>query len=468
MSDARTLDPALDPHNAVGITRRASTGTYPAAHRRPPALLTDATWYGTLAAVRDLGAHGVPVTLASDRFLAPARWSRYVSRTVRCPPVADARRFLEWLHVFSAYHPGHVYYPTSDDTAWLTCSHRTSLEPYLRLYLPPLGALAQLLDKWRLAQTARAAGVASPATWCPRDEAEVERLTRELAFPLIVKPRMQVLSDGSKGVLVLRREDLVGAWRSQWRSNRMDAEVSRHVPDAGLPLLQAYHSSAKHIYTIDGFVGESGDAFVTRGCTKLLQLPRGSGPGIAFEAAPVDPAVGAGLQRLFQNIGFAGVFDAEFIVEGGRPLLIDVNPRFYNHMAFEIDRGMPLPWMAYLAALGDDKALRDAVRAAQPGATESRRVYADRRSLRLLLVFQRLSGAMSRGEVRSWERWMAKNAGDMTDPASAKGDAMTEFADSLFIAQRLLQHPRSSLRNLLRTGSHAAPSEAGTEVPSKK
>jgi len=36
-----------------------------------PALLADATWYGTLAAARDLGAHGVPVTLASDALSRP-------------------------------------------------------------------------------------------------------------------------------------------------------------------------------------------------------------------------------------------------------------------------------------------------------------------------------------------------------------------------------------------------------------
>ena len=78
---------------------------------------------------------------------------------------------------------------------------------------------------------------------------------------------------------------------------------------------------------------------------------------------PAD--VEAGLVRLFRAVGFHGVFDAEFIEDGGRHLLIDVNPRFYNHMAFEVDRGLPLPWLAYLGAVGDGEGLRAAVASAR-------------------------------------------------------------------------------------------------------
>ena len=78
----------------------------------------DATWYGTLAAARDLGAHGVTVTLASDIWVAPERWSRHVARTISCPSSKDPARFLAWLPHFGAARPGHVLYPTSDEVAW--------------------------------------------------------------------------------------------------------------------------------------------------------------------------------------------------------------------------------------------------------------------------------------------------------------------------------------------------------------
>src|SRR5690242_812950 len=56
----------------------------------PPFLLTMPAYGGTLAAARCLGERGVSVTMAGDTLLAPARWSRYVTRWETCPPVLDA------------------------------------------------------------------------------------------------------------------------------------------------------------------------------------------------------------------------------------------------------------------------------------------------------------------------------------------------------------------------------------------
>ena len=59
------------------------------------------------------------------------------------------------------------------------------------------------------------------------------------------------------------------------------------------------------------------------------------------------------------------MFDVEFAIDGDQKLLIDFNPRFYNHMAFEVQRGLPLPWLAYLAATGQTEALEAAGAAAR-------------------------------------------------------------------------------------------------------
>jgi predicted ATP-grasp superfamily ATP-dependent carboligase len=429
----------------------AVSGRMPVARGLPPVLLTDAAWYGTLAAARDLGAHGVPVTLASDVWLAPARWSRHVRRTVRCPAPTDADRFVDWLHAFAAREPGHVYYPTSDDAAWLVARHRASLEPALRLYLPPLEALGALLDKARLAEAARAAGVSAPRIWVPRDEGEVEVLSRELPFPLVVKPRWQVLAHGVKTTRVRRREDLVQTWRAMRDAAGRRPDLAAHVPDPGPPILQAVHDASERIYTVDGFVGAAEDAFVAIGCSKLLQVPRGSGAGVAFEPAPVEPALAEGLRRLFRGVGFVGVFDVEFLEGDGERLLIDVNPRFYNHMAFEVERGVRLPWLAYCAAAGRDADLQAELSAARAAvAVPSARVYAHRRQVQLLLALQRLAGGMSADEARGWRVWLARHRGATTDPSVAADDRGPRLADALHLAQRLLRHPRSGVRAFLR------------------
>lgn len=433
----------------------------------PPVLLADATWYGTLAAARDLGAHGIRVTLASDSWIAPARWSRHVARTVSCPSSKDATRFLGWLLRFGAEEPGYVLYPTSDEVAWLVAAHSEALSRSFRLYTPPIGSLVRLLDKARLAEDARAAGLDVPESSVPRDECEVERSGHELAFPLLVKPRAQVFGrDLGKGVHVEKPAALLPSWWAQRRQAKYDAEILDQVPDVCLPMLQSSVSSAERIYTVDGFVDETGQLFATLACVKVLQRPRGSGPGIIFVHAEMDPAIERGLRLLFQATGYYGVFDAEFIELGTRRLLIDINPRFYNHMAFEIDRGLHLPWLAYLASTGDREALNGEVEKAN-GARIPRRAYVHRLPTALLFAAQRLARALSGKDHLRWRRWISRRHGLITDPARAAGDPAPVVAEVVMEALALLRHPRSYLRGLWKapiSASKLAPPAAGIGV----
>jgi predicted ATP-grasp superfamily ATP-dependent carboligase len=414
-----------------------------------PVLLCDASWYGTLAAVWDLGGRGVPVTLAQDTLIAPARFSRFATRTVRCPSAKDPR-FVDWLLDFGARHPGHVLYPTSDEVAWHVAAHRDALARSFRLYSPPLEALVRVLDKLQLATDARAAGLDVPETACPRDEAEVAELERAWRFPVFLKPRAQVGSRGAgKGVCVSGPGDLRAAWAQARATTSYAAEVRGAIPGVDRPVIQAFHPGSERIYTVDGFVDETGALFATLACTKLLQRPRRSGAGILFERSPLDPAIVEGLRRLCRATGFHGVFDAEFVEADGRRLFIDFNPRFYNHMIFEVDRGLPLPWLAYLAACRELPALAEAV--AQAGtAAPGPSAYVHSESFSLLLAFQALAGKMPREARRAWRTWVASHRGAISDPGRRVDDHGPALGVLALELIEFLRHPRGFLRGLIR------------------
>lgn len=417
-----------------------------------PVLLCDATWYGTLAAVWDLGSRGAPVTLASDALIAPARLSRYVQRTVRCPP-SKSEAFAPWLLEFARRNPGHVLYPTSDELAWHVATHRDELAKSLKVFSPPLDALVRVLDKAQLAEHGRRAGLDVPDTWTPQDEAEVERLGRDLSYPLFVKPRAQVLAHGAgKGARASSPADLLSAWRSTRARSRYPAEVRSAIPGVERAILQACHLESERIYTVDGFIDETGEVYACLACTKLLQRPRGSGPGIIFEHSPLDPAIAEGLRRLCRSTGFYGVFDAEFVDSGGRRFFIDFNPRFYNHMIFEVERGLPLPWLAYLSGRGDREAVK-AVAAQVSSDPPGPRAYAHAYAVSLLLAFQAIAGSMPREDRRGWREWIAKHNGLVSDPVRRREDRWPEVGALGMELSGFLRHPRSYLRSLTRGGS---------------
>jgi predicted ATP-grasp superfamily ATP-dependent carboligase len=413
---------------------------------KPPVLLADATWYGTLAAARDLGRRGVPVTLACDTRTAPARWSRHVTRVVRGPSTRDHGAFAAWLRAFGARHPPHVLYPTSDDAAWVLATRREELAGRFLLYSPAPDALATLLDKHRLAEAAAAAGLDAAECWLARDEEDVARIADQVPLPLFVKPRAQLAASGGfKGTRVDRREHLLPVWHRARQAVRVPADLSGAL---AAPLILRCYPASETILTVDGFVARGGGAAML-GCHKVLQQPRRLGPGIVFEQAPVPEALACGLERLLRQVGYFGVFDAEFVRDGPRWRLIDMNPRFYNHMAFEIDRGLPLPWLAYLGALADEDGLAAALAEARRTVPRSS-AYVHHLPARLMLAVQGLAGHMSAAERRRWRARMGARRYGVTDPARAAGDWRPWAADAVFHAARLLRHPRAFLRDLAR------------------
>jgi len=417
----------------------------------PPALLVDATWYGTLAAARNLSKHGVSITLACDAFVAPARFSRHVTQTVSCPSSKNAIRLLAWLRSFGKEHPGHVLYPTSDGVAWLISAHAEELSRWYYLYSPPLESLVRLLDKARLVADARAAGLDVPETLVPENDTEVEQAGQRLGFPLFIKPRSQVFGvDLGKGVRVERASELVGVWRTQRDTAQYSDKILDLIPNLSLPLVQASCGTTERIYTVDGFVNEKGDAYATLACVKLLQRPRRSGAGIIFERAEIDPSIHDGLRRLFKRTGFYGVFDAEFIESEGRKLLIDINPRFYNHMAFEVDLGLHFPWLVYLGATGNREALRDALDQSL-AVTLGPRAYVHGIATTLMLRAQALTQAMPAEDRLRWRRWIAENNGYVTDPTRSAEDPLPALAEVVMELVSFAHHPRSYLRNLARS-----------------
>jgi hypothetical protein len=295
---------------------------------------------------------------------------------------------------------------------------------------------------------ARVAGLDVPETRVPRDEVEVERSGRELSFPIYVKPRAQMFGRGlGNGVRVDEPAALLHCWQAQRRRANYDAQVLARVPDLCSPMLQNSFSSTERIYTVDGFVDETGELYITLACVKLLQRPRGSGPGIVFEHAEIDPAVEYGLQLLFQKTGYYGVFDAEFMECGTRKFLIDINPRFYNHMAFEIDRGLHLPWLTYLASIRDRQALQAEIENAKC-ACVPHRAYVHRLPTSLLLMTQRLAGAISGEDQVRWRRRISELRGLAMDPARAVDDPAPAVLELAMEALAFVRHPRAYLHAL--------------------
>jgi D-aspartate ligase len=412
-------------------------------------LLTIGSHLGTLAAARDLGRHGIPVTLADSDPDTLTAHSRFVSRTLRCPDAAAPEAMAEWLIEFGRREPGHVLYPTTDDMCWLLDRHRDLLATHYYLYQPSPGALQELLNKRRLHAHCRELGIDQPALWTP---AEALSGPAGMRYPVLLKPQTQAgMRLHIKGMVAHDEAELRAGLQQFASTFTYRPEMVPQGPGLADVMVQAFHpEAAENIYSLAGFYAPEEDICLLRGSQKVLQQPLRIGLGLCFESRPVHPGPARQLRELMDAVGYRGAFEAEFIhLEAeGRFLLIDFNPRFYGQMGFEAARALPVARLCYHAAVGDSAGLRALADSSRGWDHGARWRFSNRWMLRLFVRTHGLAGNLTREQQRSWLAWPDGAAHD--DPLLTPDDPGPARRFRRQIWQNLLRHPRSTLRLLFR------------------
>jgi predicted ATP-grasp superfamily ATP-dependent carboligase len=330
--------------------------------------------------------------------------------------------------------PGQVLLATSDETAWMYTVNAAALSRYFHLVEPPLATMQRILDKHQFALAALAAGVRVVPSWEARSETELAALAQKLPYPILIKPRTHVNRiRNDKGVLVTSPGELLGEYPRFLARERGATASNPLMPDAPLPILQQYvRHATEGVCSVTGYIDRSGELFVTRRSTKILQRTQPAGVGLCFESLPPDQGLSDSVRRLCRELGYFGIFEVEFLYCDGAWAVIDFNPRTFNQIAMDVHRGMPLPYFACLEALGDHEALRTAVRASQePGADRVATVFCDRFTLQAMLFARVLTRRISRDELTRWRRWLRQRASHCVDVAAAPGDPLPRIVHVL-------------------------------------
>ncbi len=379
-------------------------------------LLASGASGGTIAAVRQLARSGVKVGVISSQMLCAASWSRFASSSYDGPRERQSQEFLDLLLDLGAASPGRVLLPTSDETAWLYASNSARLKEYFHLHQPPVETMRRIMDKNLLSQAVLEAGLAVLPTWQAQSCEALLAIAPTLLYPILIKPRTQVHRvQNHKGMVAYSEAELVEKFQA-FVSRETFAGGGQQLPDAAVPLLQHFVDiGSEGVYSVSGYIDQTGEVFVTRHAKKVLQRSLPVGVGVCFESLPADPALSSSVQRLCRELGFFGIFEVEFIRFEGRWAVIDFNPRLFNQAGMDARRGMPLPLMAYLDAAGKVEDLKELVARSQEQDADRPAVFYDRFTLWAILTAKTLTGRASAQERAYWREWTRRHAAHSVD-----------------------------------------------------
>jgi predicted ATP-grasp superfamily ATP-dependent carboligase len=325
-----------DPHHSSGGI--ADGGSRPAR-----VLVVGAGTVAELAVIRGLRSAGYEPWIVTWNRRGIADRSRSACGVVRVPPPSKepqrlARLVPDWARRLEAT----AVLPGTEAALLVLSETADHFAPEVALGGASSAAVRRATDKWAVNEAAGRAGVGLPPT--VRVNGGIPAV--DMSYPAVLKP---VRSEHRASDGALRHFDA----RRLATENELRAALAR-LPEGGLvqPYLRA------PMRTLNGLIWE-GElvAAVHQWADRIW--PPDCGVLSAARTVPRDVELERRVARLLADLGWSGMFNLQFLLNDGEPLLIDFNPRPYHSLALAIAAGANLPAIWVDLLLGRRPAVRD-------------------------------------------------------------------------------------------------------------
>jgi predicted ATP-grasp superfamily ATP-dependent carboligase len=319
------------------------------------ALVTDSALRTALYTIRNLGRHGVRITVAERRTPIGddlGGLSKYVSARVEVPdnrtqPEAFADALLE-------HAKGHdVLMPIGMHSIGPVARRLPEFQARTAVSLPPWPVIDQADDTKRLLSIANDLGIPTPRTLSLAAYASPEALARDIRYPAIVKLGVEAgLPPGDRYRIASNSAELVDAI-THLRVFAPQPIIQELIVGDGIGFEALYDHESKLVAS-----------FAHR---RLREYPLSGGPSTFCESIHAS-LVEEYSRRLLDHLGWIGLAMVEFKMDQARgiPVLMEINPRPWGSMELPIRAGVEFPWLLF--QLGRDRSLpvqpdyRDGVR----------------------------------------------------------------------------------------------------------
>jgi len=365
-----------------------------------PVIVTDGETRPALAAVRSLGARGLPVHVLATGPRALAGASRFATALHVVPsPEREPEAWADAVARIAGTLPGALVLPVTEVA--LGSAFAFGLERRVALAAPPREAYARAVDKGALLEEARACGIPTPSGVLLETPAALETLPPGLAYPVVLKARRSRWLEA-------------GHWRHGTVRVLRDAEALRRARDeaafaAGALLQEWVPGTGAGVFLLF----DRGAARVRFAHRRLREKPPSGGVSVLCEAVAPDPDLLAWSEALLRRLGWHGVAMVEYRrAPDGRAWLMEVNPRLWGSLQLAIDagadfpalvvaleRGEPLPSIAPRVGVRSRWTLGDLDHLLIALRDRRQREATGRGALRVVGDFLRSFGDGSRGEI---------------------------------------------------------------------
>jgi D-aspartate ligase len=301
--------------------------------------------YGGLGIVRSLGRHGIPVVVLQDEH-ASAAASKFTRLRLPWPQTNDERQ-LEYLLDLRDEHglQGWTIFPTTDENAALLSRNSDQLSKCYLLTTPSWPVMEWAYDKRLTYKLAGELGIAHPASFRPRNKAEVAAL--DCDFPVLLKPAIK---------------DRMNQFTTDraWPARNRDELLARYVEASCL--LDPDHILVQELIPGGGDSQYSFAALCDQGhplafgvARRKRQYPVDFGHGSTYVETVDEREVEEPARRFLAHIQYTGLVELEFKRHPatGEYKLLDVNARAWAWHSLGHRAGVDFPYLCWQMVHGE-------------------------------------------------------------------------------------------------------------------
>jgi len=378
-------------------------------------MITDAHHRIALTIARSLGKKGVQVFALNNKRINATFFSRYCEhRFLYSSPSTHNRNFIDCILKIVKRYRLDVLMPAARITMMLLSKHKNKFEPHVKLPIPDFDKVCFASDKAFTLQFAKKHGIPCPETYVVDNLNEVQRISKEIRYPAVIKPRSL---GGAQGVTyVSSPADLISKYTL----------VHRKIQK--FPLIQEYITGI--VYGVEALFNAKSQPRAVFVHKRLRESPPTGGVSTLRESVHAPEIRDLGL-KLLKLLKWYGVAMIEFKLDANdkTPKLMEINPRFWGSLSLAVAAGVDFPYLLYKIAIDGD--VKPTFR--YKLGIKCRWLSGDVSSFFHTLLYGPNRLKTTRDFIKFYEKNMTYDIEDFEDPAAALGSLIyniTQFLDT--------------------------------------
>lgn len=308
-------------------------------------IVTNASSVKALVITRSLSRRGISVIATDSERFSPTFYSKYCTKHFLIPSCEkNPMNFISSILNFVKKENVEVLFPINSAETLLISQHKEKFDPYTKIPFQEYSKLEQVHDKLNLMKIAKNLDIPIPETFEVKRIEDLHKIAININYPAVIKLRNATSSVGVS--YAKSKEELITSFKNTVRKFGKS--------ENSYPIVQEYIPGVSYGVSLLFNEGDLRAKFVHQ---RLREFPISGGPS-TFRISVKEPEMEKIAIDLLQSLNWHGIAMVEFKKDSrtNKPVLIEVNPRFWGSIYQAIASGVDFPYLLYkMVTEGDVK-----------------------------------------------------------------------------------------------------------------